>query len=91
MWEPIFGFWSNIGAPFKFKMKSFASSSNDFGKIPLIVWNNNVYHDLQCHFLCSQVQHFFDDPEGKIELPPMIKVDHWKRPQDFITDKVIET
>ena len=35
-----------------------------------------------------QVQHSFDDPEGKIEMPPTMKVDHWKRPQDYITEKV---
>ncbi|XP_070569023.1 androglobin-like isoform X9 [Ptychodera flava] len=35
------------------------------------------------------LQHFFDDPEGRIEMPPSLKqrVDHWKRPQDFILDK----
>ncbi|ESO89380.1 hypothetical protein LOTGIDRAFT_229226 [Lottia gigantea] len=32
-------------------------------------------------------QHFFDDPEGKVEMPSSLKVDHWKRPYDFIVDK----
>ncbi|XP_077977911.1 androglobin-like isoform X2 [Glandiceps talaboti] len=33
--------------------------------------------------------HFFEDPEGRIDMPPSLKqrVDHWKRPQDFILDK----
>lgn len=34
------------------------------------------------------VSHSFDDPEGKIDMPPGMKVDHWKRPQDYITEKV---
>jgi len=38
--------------------------------------------------ILAQVQHFFDDPEGKIDIPPVFKVDHWNRPQDFIVDKV---
>lgn len=33
------------------------------------------------------VTHFFDDPDGKIELPSSLRVTHWKRPQDFIVDK----
>ncbi|KAL4233261.1 hypothetical protein ACF0H5_007945 [Mactra antiquata] len=33
------------------------------------------------------VSHSFDDPEGKIEMPSGMKVDHWKRPQDYITEK----
>ncbi|KAL3881172.1 hypothetical protein ACJMK2_027629 [Sinanodonta woodiana] len=31
--------------------------------------------------------HFFEDPEGKIEMAPSLKVDNWKRPQEFITEK----
>ncbi|XP_071801000.1 androglobin-like isoform X5 [Asterias amurensis] len=38
----------------------------------------------------SSMQHFFDDPEGRIEMPPSLRmrVDHYQRPQDFITDKL---
>lgn len=34
------------------------------------------------------VQHFFDDPEGKIDLPPSLRVAYWKRPQEYILDKM---
>lgn len=33
-------------------------------------------------------QHYFDDPEGKIELPSSLKVETWRRPNEFITEKV---
>ncbi|XP_038078681.1 androglobin-like isoform X2 [Patiria miniata] len=38
----------------------------------------------------SSMQHFFDDPEGRIEMPPSLRtrIDHVERPQDFITDKL---
>ncbi|XP_048766494.2 androglobin-like isoform X7 [Ostrea edulis] len=32
-------------------------------------------------------QHYFDDPEGKIELPSSLKVETWRRPNEFITEK----
>ncbi|XP_038661066.1 androglobin isoform X2 [Scyliorhinus canicula] len=30
----------------------------------------------------------FDDPEGKIELPPSLKIYTWRRPHEFITEKL---
>ena len=36
------------------------------------------------------LQHPYEDPEGRIDLPATIRsqVDHWKRPVEFIYEKV---
>ncbi|XP_031793514.1 androglobin isoform X3 [Sarcophilus harrisii] len=36
----------------------------------------------------SPTLHLFDDPEGKIEMPPSLKVSSWKRPQEVLINKI---
>ncbi|XP_033001313.1 androglobin-like [Lacerta agilis] len=37
----------------------------------------------------SPILHFFEDPEGKIEMPPSLKVSFWKRPQEILVTKAV--
>ena len=41
--------------------------------------------------MLQQQSTLFDDPDGKIELPTCLRIDHWKRPSDFIKEKVFKS